>query len=141
MRPTVTSPKTKVVVVDDSPTALQFAADALSHGGFEIQTASDGDEAIEIIRNTPPDVVVLDIILPKKNGLQVCRELKTNPNTQDVKVVLLSSKNQELDRLWGQRQGADAYVTKPIAPEELTAIVAAVAAGPSTTENTLRGVS
>lgn len=141
MRPTVTSPKTRVVVVDDSPTALQFAADALRHGGFDIETAADGDEAIEIIRNSPPDIVVLDIILPKKNGLQVCRELKTNPKTRDVKVVLMSSKNQELDRLWGQRQGADAYVTKPIDPDELSAIVAAVATGPSVTETALRGAS
>lgn len=120
--------KTKrVVVVDDSPTSLRFAADTLREAGFDVTTAEDGEEAIDIITTNPPDVVVLDIILPKKNGFQVCRELKTNPKTRDTSIVLLSSKSQETDRFWGQRQGADAYITKPVQPLELTAIVSAVA--------------
>lgn len=119
------SPK-KVVVVDDSPTSLRFAAQTLRDAGFEVTTAKDGEEAIEVISNDPPDVVVLDIILPKKNGFQVCRELKTGKETSDIRIVLLSSKSQETDRFWGQRQGADAYLTKPVEPLALTAIVNAV---------------
>lgn len=120
------STQKRVVVVDDSPTSLRFAADTLREAGFAVTTAEDGEEAIEIITADPPDVVVLDIILPKKNGFQVCRELKTNPETRDTCIVLLSSKSQETDRFWGQRQGADAYITKPVQPLELTAIVSAV---------------
>ena len=120
--------KISVMVVDDSPTAIQFAAETLRDAGFTVATASDGEEAIEMILADPPDIVVLDIILPKKNGFQVCRELKTHPKTSGVKIVLLSSKKQETDRFWGQRQGADAYITKPVEPADLTAIVGAVAA-------------
>ena len=115
------------MVVDDSPTSLKFAADTLRDAGCEVSTARDGEEAIEIISKNPPDVVVLDIILPKKNGFQVCRELKTNPDTRETRIVLLSSKSQETDRFWGQRQGAEAYITKPVQPLELKAIVTAVA--------------
>ena len=119
--------KTSVLVVDDSPTSLRFAADSLREAGFDVSLARDGEEAIETVSNSRPDVVVLDIILPKKNGFQVCRELKTNEGTRDVRIVLLSSKSQEADRFWGQRQGADAYLTKPVEPNELLAIVSAVA--------------
>lgn len=118
-----------VVVVDDSPTSLRFAADTLRDAGFNILTAQDGKEAIELITDTCPAVVVLDIILPKMNGFQVCRELKTNPQTADVRIVLLSSKRQESDRYWGQRQGADAYITKPVQQQDLVTIVRAVAGG------------
>ena len=115
-----------VVVVDDSPTSLRFASSTLRDAGFSVSTARDGEEAIAQIVAQPPEVVVLDIILPKKNGFQVCRELKTNPKTAAVRIVLLSSKSQETDRFWGQRQGADAYITKPVRPAELVAIVAAL---------------
>lgn len=119
--------ETRVVVVDDSPTSLQFAAETLRNAGFDVATARDGEEVLEVIAENPPHVVVLDIILPKKNGFQICRELKTNEQTEDIRVVLLSSKNQETDRFWGQRQGADAYITKPVEPTELIAIVSLVA--------------
>ena len=122
----MSSTKKRIVAVDDSPTSLRFVSDTLSGAGFEVVTAKDGEEAIEKVTSEPPDCVVLDILLPKKNGFQVCRELKTNPATKDVRIILLSSKNQETDRFWGQRQGADAYVTKPIQAPELTAIVHAV---------------
>ena len=115
-----------VVVVDDSPTSLRFAADTLREAGFSVTTAVDAEEGLEVINSCMPDIVVLDIILPKKNGFQVCRELKTNAATKDIKIVLLSSKSQETDRFWGQRQGADAYITKPVQPAALTAIVKAI---------------
>ena len=120
--------KTRIVAVDDSPTSLRFVAETLRGAGYEVMTAKDGEEAIEMITQDPPSAVVLDVLLPKKNGFQVCRELKTNPATQHTRIILLSSKSQEADRFWGQRQGADAYVTKPIHPAELTAIVNAVVA-------------
>lgn len=79
-----------------------------------------------MVQQHEPDVVVLDIILPKKTGFQVCREIKMNPATKEIQVILLSSKSQEADRFWGRRQGADAYLTKPFNPDELLEVVRAV---------------
>jgi len=90
-----------------------------------VLTAVDGEEAIEKAMRDKPRLVVLDIILPKKNGFQVCRQLKTTPETQDMKIVLLSSKSQDSDRFWGLKQGADAYLTKPFEDQQLLSAVAA----------------
>ena len=136
---TDTKKQQRIVVVDDSPTSRRFASDALSKAGFEVLTANDGEEAIELIAREVPDVVVLDIILPKKNGFQVCRELKTSEQTKGIRIALLSSKNQESDRFWGQRQGADAYLTKPVDPHELTAIVSALATSTCTDDGIQQG--
>jgi len=126
-QPQVISKDKLVVVIDDSPTALRAAASTLQEAGFDVKTASDGEEAITLVTASQPDVIVLDIVLPKKNGFQVCRELRTNGTTENVKIILLSSKNQETDRFWGQRQGADAYLTKPVQAAELVSIVNALA--------------
>ncbi|MCA9170029.1 MAG: response regulator [Planctomycetales bacterium] len=120
----------RTLVVDDSPSSLRATSEVLQAAGFDVQTACEGEEAVSMVQQILPDVVVLDIILPKKTGFQVCREIKTDPATRHVPVVLLSSKSQEADRFWGQRQGADAYLTKPVDPAELVAIVRAVGAGP-----------
>lgn len=108
-----------VLVVDDSPTAQRLIRSAVEAGGYRVLTASDGDEAIDVARRERPDLVVLDIILPKKNGFQVCRHLKGLPETSGIKVVLLSSKTHEMDILWGKRQGADGYLTKPFESDQL----------------------
>ena len=112
-----------VLVVDDSPTTQRQIRLAVEAGGYRVLTASDGDEAIDIAVRDRPDLVVLDIILPKKNGFQVCRRLKALPETSGIKVVLLSSKSHEMDILWGKRQGADGYLTKPFESEQLLACI------------------
>ena len=114
---------TTVLVVDDSPTTQRQIRLAVEAGGYRVLTASDGDEAINIAVRDRPDLVVLDIILPKKNGFQVCRRLKALPETSGIKVVLLSSKSHEMDILWGKRQGADGYLTKPFESEQLLACI------------------
>lgn len=122
-----------VLVVDDSPTAQRLIRLAVEAGGYRVLTASDGDEAIDVALREGPDLVVLDIILPKKNGFQVCRHLKALPETCGIKVVLLSSKSHEMDILWGKRQGADGYLTKPFESEQLlTCIVSALQAESAT---------
>ena len=108
-----------ILVVDDSPTAQRLIRSAIEAGGYRVLTASDGNEAIDVATRERPDLVVLDIILPKKNGFQVCRHLKTLPETCGIKVVLLSSKTHEMDILWGKRQGADGYLTKPFESNQL----------------------
>ena len=112
-----------ILVVDDSPTELRLVTLALQRQGYEILTATDGDQAIAKAAATRPGLIVLDVVMPKKNGFQVCRELKTTPETQDVKVLLLTSKNQPTDRFWGMKQGADEYMTKPFDEAALLAAV------------------
>jgi len=109
----------KILVVEDSPTYMRQISSLLQDNGFHIVTAMDGEEALEIAVQENPRVVVLDIILPKKNGFQVCRQLKTSPATQDIKILMLTSKTQDSDRFWGLKQGADGYMTKPFEDGEL----------------------
>lgn len=114
----------KILVVDDSPTDLRLVTDALKGHGYRISTAVDGEEALAKASVEPPDLMVLDIILPKKNGFQVCRQLKTAPGTKDIKIILLSSKSQDSDRFWGLKQGADDYLVKPFEDDELLTHIA-----------------
>ena len=109
----------KILVVEDSPTYLRQISNLLQDNGFRIVTAMDGEEALEKAVQENPSVVVLDVILPKKNGFQVCRQLKTSPVTQDIKILMLTSKTQDSDRFWGLKQGADEYMTKPFEDGEL----------------------
>ncbi len=111
----------KILVVDDSPTEMKFVMDALDGKGYELVTAADGEEALEKAMAEKPVLIVLDVVLPKKNGFQVCRQLKTAPDTKDIKILMLTSKSQETDRFWGVKQGADEYMTKPFGEEELVA--------------------
>jgi twitching motility two-component system response regulator PilH len=114
-----------ILVVDDSPTDLRLMTAPLEKSTeCRIITAADGEEALEKATRERPDLIVLDVILPKKNGFQVCRQLKTSPDTQDIRILLLTSKSQDSDRFWGLKQGADEYMTKPFEDEELLANVA-----------------
>lgn len=113
-----------VLLVDDSPTDLRLMTHALSPKGYRLLTASDGEEALERVVQDRPDLIFLDVILPKKNGFQVCRQLKTAPETRDIKIVLVTSKTQDSDRFWGLKQGADEYLTKPFDEAELQAAAA-----------------
>ncbi|MEO1617073.1 MAG: response regulator [Planctomycetota bacterium] len=107
-----------VLVVDDSPTARRVTEGMLAEAGYEVVTAHDGDDALKLFECHQPDAVVLDVILPKKNGFQVCRHLKAN-NGGSAKVLMVTSKSNPSDQEWGRRQGADVYLTKPFHAEEL----------------------
>jgi DNA-binding response OmpR family regulator len=113
----------KVLVVDDSPTALKIVVNALTARGYTIITASDGEEAVQKAVKEHPDLMLLDVVLPNKNGFQVCRQLKSNAATKDIKIILLTSKSQKSDRFWGLKQGADEYLTKPFQEAELFASI------------------
>jgi DNA-binding response OmpR family regulator len=112
-----------ILVVDDSPTDLSLLLAALRPSGFRLLSANDGDQALETARREHPDLVLLDVILPHKNGFQVCRQLKAEEGTRGIKVVLVTSKTQPSDRFWGLKQGADDYLTKPFTPEQLLGVV------------------
>jgi len=113
-----------VLVVDDSPTNRHVAVTLLQKEGYAVTTAADGEEALEKVATLRPPLVVLDIVLPKMNGYQVLRHLKTTPETRNIKVILVSSKDQESDRFWGLKQGADDYIAKPYPDEALIDAVA-----------------
>lgn len=113
----------KIMVVEDSPTYLRKIASFLQSLGYEIITAVDGEEALGKAMRENPGLIVLDVILPKKNGFQVCRQLKTSPATQDIKILMMTSKSQDSDRFWGLKQGADEYMTKPFDDHELKTTV------------------
>ena len=113
-----------ILVVEDSPTYLRQITRLLQKNDYVIISAMDGEEALEKAIREHPDLIVLDIILPKKNGFQVCRQLKTSPDTQDIKIIMLTSKSQDSDRFWGLKQGADEYLTKPLDDDQLITNVA-----------------
>lgn len=112
-----------VLVVEDSPTQREIIIDLLKASGLKVNVAHDGVEALEQIQVARPDIVVLDIVMPRMNGYEVCRRLKTDPQTEKVPIVLCSSKGEEFDRYWGMKQGADAYLVKPFQPTELLGTV------------------
>jgi twitching motility two-component system response regulator PilH len=112
----------KILVVEDSPTTRRQITDILEHAGYGVITAEDGEAALQMVREQHPDLVVLDIVLPKKNGYQVCRNIKRDPDLA-IKVLMLTAKDQEKDKIWGQRQGADVYLAKPVDADELVAAV------------------
>jgi twitching motility two-component system response regulator PilH len=113
----------KVLVVEDSVTQREMITDLLKGSGLDVTVASDGVEALEQIEDIRPDLVVLDIVMPRMNGYEVCRQIKSNPKTQNIPVVMCSSKGEEFDRYWGMKQGADAYIAKPFQPTELVGTV------------------
>ncbi len=123
----------KLLVVEDSPTTRRQIVEILEQQGFEVITAEDGERALELVLEHHPELVVLDIVLPKKNGYQVCRTIKSNPELA-IKIMMLTAKDQEKDRYWGHRQGADHYLSKPVDPEALVAAVNSLISIPSTSE-------
>ena len=103
----------RILIVDDSPTELALARSVLQQAGYQVRTATDGEQAIAMADEEAPDLVLLDVVMPRKNGFQVCRHLKMGSTTKRTKVLMLSSKGQEADRFWAMKQGADLYMTKP----------------------------
>ncbi len=113
----------KVLVVEDSPTQREIIIGILKTSGLTVTVANDGIEAIEQIQLSCPDMVVMDVVMPKMNGYELCRRLKTDPKTQNVRVLMCSTKGEEFDRYWGMKQGADAYIVKPFQPQEFLGTV------------------
>ncbi len=113
----------RVLVVEDSPAQREMISGLLKESGLEVSSVSDGVEALEAIQGQRPDLVVLDIVMPRMNGYEVCRRLKADPATQAMPIVMCSSKGEEFDRYWGIRQGADAYIAKPFQPQELVGTI------------------
>lgn len=116
-----------ILIVEDSPSELELMSHYLEESGYKVVKASGGKEAIEKIKTEEPNVVITDLVMPDMSGFELCRYLKKNPETQTVPIVICSSKNKEIDRVWAMRQGAQAYVTKPYTREELLRAIKSVA--------------
>jgi DNA-binding response OmpR family regulator len=108
-----------ILVVDDSATEREIISGCLKEKGLTIVLAQSGEEALEKINTQKPDLIVLDVVLPGRSGFEVCRELKAEEATGGIPIIICSTKSTEMDKFWGLKQGADAYITKPIDQEEL----------------------
>ena len=113
----------KILIVDDMATDRMILRSFLAGRPYEIVEASDGEMGIAACQQHRPDLMLLDIVMPKMDGFQVCRRVKRDPQTGHVPVILISSKGQESDRFWGLKQGASDYLIKPVNQEALLAAV------------------
>ncbi|MGH9575575.1 MAG: response regulator [Candidatus Acidiferrales bacterium] len=113
----------KVLVVDDSQAEIRLLQSMLQEGGFQSVAISDPTKTEEAIEAEHPNVILLDVVMPQRNGFQVCRDLKSQELYAKIPVILVTSKSAPSDRYWGEQQGANGFVAKPFTPEELLSAV------------------
>ena len=118
--------KPKILVVDDEPDALELIQYNLKAAGYDVVTAADGEEALKKARASQPALVILDVMLPEVDGLEVCKTLRREPTTSSIPIIMLTAKAAEIDRVLGLELGADDYVTKPFSPREMVLRVKAL---------------
>ena len=118
--------KGKILVVDDEEHILELIRYNLDAAGYDVIEASDGDDAVKNAINEVPDLILLDLMLPGKDGYDVCRDLRSNGKTKSVPIIMLTAKSEEIDKILGLELGADDYITKPFSVRELMARVKAV---------------
>ncbi len=109
----------KVLIVDDSKTELMYLTDLLQERGMSVRTAEDAEEAFRRLTEEKPDLTLMDVVMPGQNGFQLTRVINRSPEYADIPIILCTSKSLETDRVWGMRQGARDYITKPVDPVEL----------------------
>ena len=119
----------KILVVDDSKTELHHLSELLTKRGYAVRTAESGEEAMKRLVEERPDLILMDIVMPGLNGFQATRQLASDPKTRSIPVIMVTSKSQESDRVWGLRQGAVDYIVKPVAMEQLVQKAQAALAG------------
>jgi twitching motility two-component system response regulator PilH len=108
-----------ILIVDDSPTEVHVMQTALERHGYRTAVAADGAEGIRMARQMHPDLIFMDIVMPGVNGYQATRTLANDPDTRAIPIVMVTSKGQETDRIWGLRQGAVDYLVKPVSTDKL----------------------
>lgn len=116
-----------ILIVEDTPSEMELISHYLREGGYIVISAETAKEALNKAIEQQPDIILTDVVMPGMSGFELCRSLKKNPATEKVPIVICSSKNLEIDRLWGMKQGADAYLTKPFTREQLIRVVKSVA--------------
>ena len=118
----------RILVVDDSPTENFKISGVLKRHGHEVLAAESGEQALQVARDSQPDLIRMDIVMPGLNGFQATRQLPRDPATSAIPVVMLTAKSQEADRIWGERQGARGYLVKPVEDSVLVATISQVLA-------------
>ena len=116
----------KVLIVDDSKTETLFLTDMLRRNGFAVRSATNADEALAQLQQDRPDLILMDVVMPGQNGFQLTRSIHRTPEYTEIPIILCTSKNQETDKVWGMRQGARDYITKPVNSAELFAKIKAL---------------
>ncbi|WP_414541986.1 response regulator [Nostoc sp. CCY0012] len=115
-----------ILIVEDSPSELELMSYYLKESGYNIIKAVSAKDALEQAISQQPDVIITDVVMPGMSGFELCRSLKKHPMTQKLPIVICSSKNLEIDRLWAMKQGADIYITKPYTREQLLRAIKSV---------------
>ncbi len=113
----------RILIVDDSPSQLLGIQRIVEKLGHESLTAEDGAEGVEVAKRELPDMVLMDVVMPNLNGFQATRTLSREATTKHIPVILVTTKDQDTDRMWGLRQGAKAYLTKPFSEDELAEVI------------------
>lgn len=116
-----------ILIVEDSISELELMTHYLLESGYQIIKSTNAKTALDLVSSSHPDLIITDVVMPGMSGYELCRALKKNPLTKKVPVLICSSKNQEIDRLWGMKQGADAYLTKPYTRDQLLQAIEAMA--------------
>jgi twitching motility two-component system response regulator PilH len=109
----------RILIVDDSPTDRHVHKKALEEAGHDIDEASSVDEGLQMLQTLQPDLILMDVVMEGTSGFQATRKIAKNPKTAGIPVIIISSKNQETDRIWGLRQGASEYLVKPVKAKQL----------------------
>ncbi|MDQ6647829.1 MAG: response regulator [Pseudomonadota bacterium] len=112
-----------IFIIDDSPTDIRVLTTLLERAGHHISAVSSAEEGIERVRGELPDLIIMDVIMPGMNGFQATRTLTRDPVTASVPIVMITTKSMETDRVWGLRQGARAFITKPVNEKELLSCI------------------
>ncbi len=113
----------RVLIVDDSPSQLVGMQRTVEKLGHQVLTAEDGAAGVEVARRELPDLILMDVVMPNLNGFQATRTIAKDPKTSHIPIVLVTTKDQDTDRVWGMRQGAKAYLTKPFSEAELSEVI------------------
>ena len=109
----------KILIVDDSPTELHVLTNHLQGAGYDTVTAADGEQGLAAAKAELPDLILMDVVMPGLNGFQATRKIGRDPATSHIPVIMVTTKDQDTDREWGMRQGAKAYLVKPVVADEL----------------------
>ena len=112
---------THILIIDDSPTEVHVFRNMLLNNDLEVSVARNGEEGIEKAIEIKPDCILMDVVMPGKNGFQATRDLSRNPATSTIPVIIITTKDQETDKIWGMRQGAKDYIVKPADEQDLIA--------------------
>jgi len=114
---------TRVLIVDDSPTEMQLLSGIMEQHGYDVITAENGEEGVAMAKSSQPDVILMDVVMPGMNGFQATRQISKAQETSHIPVIIITTKDQETDRIWGLRQGAKDFLTKPVQEGKLLTTV------------------